>query len=136
MMGFVAVAVAVAVGAAVGGMLLAGCGTGPRTTDAAAAAERFAAALSAGDADAACAMLTPDANSAVTGSADLSCEEVILVLEGSEAEAAYVQAWGDAAQAVVGDDTIFLLNLDGSWLVDAAGCTPLNGGRYDCEVES
>jgi hypothetical protein len=45
-----------------------------------------------------------------------------------------VQVWGDAAQARVGDDTVFLREKAVGWRISGAGCAP-NGDRpYECEV--
>lgn len=115
---------------------LAGCG-GPAGGSAGAgdAAARFAVAVSAGDGDTACALLTPRARESVTGATDEVCADVITSLDESGSEAAGVQVWGDAARVEVGGDTLFLLHSAEGWLVDAAGCEPTSDGPYNCAVE-
>jgi hypothetical protein len=65
---------------------VAGCGTADRERDAAAAAERFHAALETRDGQAACAELNPETASKLEQQEKKPCEEAIVTLELSRPE--------------------------------------------------
>ncbi|MCW2602347.1 MAG: hypothetical protein JWN61_482 [Pseudonocardiales bacterium] len=113
---------------------LAGCGSGPGASAAGDAAARFAAAVADGDGAMACGLLTARASKSVAGATDEKCEDVIVALTESAEKATQVAVWGDAAQATVGEDSIFLLHYRDGWLIDAAGCARTSDGPYDCKV--
>jgi hypothetical protein len=117
---------------------VAGCGTADRERDAAAVAERFHAALEAGDGQAACAELSPETASKLEQQEKKPCEEAILSLElpegGSIAEAR-VYVTSALAHRAEGD-TDFLDRGPHGWTISAAGCEPSAPEQpYDCELE-
>jgi hypothetical protein len=101
----------------------AGCGSGG-DVPAREAVERFEAALAAGRTTEACGLLTPEA------AEDLDCTALRLP-HGSVRE---LVVRGDAAQARVGDDTVFLREKAVGWRVSGAGCARQEERPYDCEV--
>ena len=125
-------AAAVALGvvaAAVGG-----CGAAGREDAATAVAERFHAALAAGDAEAACEVLAP-ATRRELESASGTCAEALTEEDLPQAEG--VVEWtvfGGGAQVRLDGDTVFLTRSDGPWFVQAAGCTPQQDLPYDCTI--
>jgi hypothetical protein len=119
-------------------LVLAGCGASDRGPDAAAAAERFHAALEAADADAACELLAPETRSKLEQQQQAPCEEAILELElPAGATAAGTNVHVTSASVTLEDGgTTFLDEFDAGWLVSAAGCQPTAPDLpYDCELE-
>jgi hypothetical protein len=116
----------------------AGCGTADRERDAAAVAERFHAALDAGDGEAACAELNPETASKLEQQEKKSCDEAILTLElpkgGTVADTRVYLTSASAQRAEGGSD--FLDRGPHGWMVSAAGCEPTAPDQpYDCELE-
>ncbi|GIH96176.1 hypothetical protein Psi01_68060 [Planobispora siamensis] len=98
------------------------------------AAQRFYSAISAGQGDRACALLTPRAAESVESGGEACARAVTtLVMPGGEVRGAEV--WGDEAQVRLVRDTVFLHRFPQGWLVRAAGCRPHGELPYDCEVE-
>ena len=88
-------------------LALAGCGAGERADDAVAVAERFHAALEAGDGRAACEELSEETASKLEQQEKKPCEEAIVELE-----------------------------LPKGWKISAAGCREVRPEHpYDCELE-
>jgi hypothetical protein len=118
---------------------LAGCGTADREDDAAAVAERFHAALEAGDGGAACERLNPNTASRLEQQEKKPCEEAILTLElptgGSVADSRVYVTSAFTTLAEGGSD--FLDEGPLGWRVSAAGCEPTAQSQpYDCELEN
>ena len=119
-------------------LALAGCGTGERADDAAAVAERFHAALEAGDGQAACDELSEETASKLEKQEKKPCEEAVLGLGlpkgGSVADTRVEITSAVATLAEGGSD--FLDEGPDGWKIAAAGCTPtLPDQPYDCELE-
>ena len=110
--------------------LVAGCASLAPDEDAAGGvAASFHAALSASDGAAACALLAP-----ATASELDSCATAVLGVPPADGVRS-VEAFGRGAQVRMSGDTVFLTQVDGRWMVRAAGCTPRPEQPYDCEVE-
>ncbi|MQM28754.1 hypothetical protein [Glycomyces albidus] len=113
---------------------VAGCGTGQRESDAAAAADEFLTAIGEGDGAAACAVLAPEAQEDLAASEGQPCEEAVGAQQLSSEAVDDVDVWGDRAQVRAGADVLFLVELDDGWKVAAAGCSPQGDRPYECEV--
>jgi hypothetical protein len=119
-------------------LVLAGCGTAEREDDVAAVAERFHAALEAGDGVAACEELSEETASKLERQEKRPCEEAILALElpkgGTVAYRRVEQ--GSAVTRLAEGGTDFLDEGAEGWKISAAGCEPtLPEQPYDCELE-
>jgi len=120
-------------------LAVAGCGTADREDDAAAVAERFHAALEAGDGEAACEQLSEEAASKLEQQEKKPCDEAILALElpkgGTVADVRVYVTSAFTTLAEGGSD--FLDEGPLGWRVSAAGCKPTAPSQpYDCELES
>ena len=105
---------------------LAGC-AGPGAAEAQDVVEDLAGALAAGDGDAACALILPDAADGPLAG---------LAAAGPDVVVEDVHVAGRQAQVVTATDTVFLALSGDAWVVTAAGCTPRDDRPYDCEVEA
>lgn len=114
---------------------LAGCAGSPQRADVQRVAVDFVTAIEHRDGADACALLTSEARSSVSGATDVACETAVLNLDESGAGVRHVQVWGDAAQVKVGSDTVFLQDLPRGWQVRAAGCRFQPGAAYTCDVK-
>jgi ketosteroid isomerase-like protein len=115
--------------------LCGGCGVTPGTDPVARTADAWLSAVRAKDTAALCRLVTPAAaQSAETG--DETCTQALgdLDLPGAGPVGA-IQVWSDRAQVQAGGDTLFLTEVDGRWLVSAAGCTGQADRPYDCDLE-
>ncbi|MCW2762892.1 MAG: hypothetical protein JWR85_3093 [Marmoricola sp.] len=115
--------------------LATGCGAGdergPR-----AVASRFADALSSDDAAAACGLLAPETKSELEQSAGKKCAAAILAEDLPDAgTVAQLAAFGTMAQVSFVDDVMFLTEFRSGWKVMAAGCSPVPGRPYDCQLQ-
>ncbi|MFE9747688.1 hypothetical protein ACFYOT_22520 [Saccharothrix saharensis] len=104
-------------------LVLGGCGTGSDDL-VRRAAEEFTAAVSSGDSDRACDLLTEKARE------DVECSS--LDVPGGTVRS--VEVWGDAAIVRTSDDVLFLRDLTSGWRVAGAGCEPQGERPYRCEV--
>ena len=117
-------------------LLAAGCASsgphdGPR-----AAANFFEASWARHDGAAVCRVLAPQARAAVSQSARKPCAAGILDEDlPTSGPPGTTRVWGRAAQVQVPGDTLFLSRFPSGWKVIAAGCTPLAGKLYDCQVQ-
>jgi hypothetical protein len=111
---------------------LVGCASQSGRHDASDVAERFLAAASSGDAEAACALMTPQTR-ADLATADGSCARSLPAdrLGGAVTDA---DTWSDWARVNTDDGTLFLTEFESGWLVDAAGCEPNGDAPYRCVV--
>lgn len=100
-----------------------GCGSGAEDL-AREAADGFTSAVSAGDADRACSLLTERARE------DADCSS----LDVPGGPVREVEVWGDAARAVTDGDVLFLRETSAGWRVAGAGCVPRGERPYRCEV--
>jgi hypothetical protein len=119
-------------------LAVAGCGTGDRERDAAAVAERFHAALEAGEGQAACDELTEETASKLEDQEKTPCEEAILSLELPKgASVAATRVYLGSAFATLAEGGVdFLDESPDGWKVSSAGCdTTAPGQPYDCELE-
>ena len=117
---------------------LAACGTADRERDVAAVAQRFHAALEAGDGRAACADLSEATASKLEQQEKEPCEKAILAVELSKGgtvgvTGVYVQsAYASLAQG----GTDFLSKGPEGWTISSAGCRPRGTEQpYECELE-
>jgi hypothetical protein len=115
-------------------LVTAGCAAA-RSDDAADVARSWFAAIRAGDGQAACDLLAPEAARTVESGGE-PCANALLALDLPVGSVREVQVWGEAAQVRAGEDTLFLTNLAAGWRVTAAGCAPRTGRPYDCDVEA
>ncbi|MEV8437687.1 hypothetical protein AB0425_09975 [Actinosynnema sp. NPDC051121] len=104
-------------------LVLGGCGTGSDDL-ARRAAEEFTAAVSSGDSDRACDLLTERARE------DVQCSS----LDVQAGTVQSVEVWGDAAQVRTSDGVLFLRELTSGWRVSGAGCEAQGERPYKCEV--
>ncbi|WP_327010615.1 hypothetical protein OHA72_27100 [Dactylosporangium sp. NBC_01737] len=89
-----------------------------------------------GDGAAACAVLAPDTVSALEQSANASCADAIVEEDLPEpGTVRHVRVYGQRAQVVLDDDTVFLAAFPGGWRVVAAGCQPQGERPYDCVLQ-
>ncbi len=122
---------------AVLGLASSGCGSvgspsGPVTK----VSLEFGAAVRHGDGATACRMLTPSAAHEVAQSAGTTCARAI-TKQGlpNPDRRVKVERYGDSAEVVSSNDTVFLAHLPDGWKITAAGCTPNSGKPYDCIVK-
>lgn len=130
-------AVVVATALVIASVAGAGCGA-EEERDAAAAAERFQAALERGDGRAACRELSANAESAVERQENAACEEAILRLDLPRATVATkARVYLRSASVDLAEGSVtFLGEGPAGWMITAAGCTPGAPGQpYDCELE-
>jgi len=124
----------VAVVAVVLGSVLAGCGSAQREAGPSDVAEAFSAAMEAGDAEAACAILAPETLEALVASEDRDCAASLESLELPGGVVEDVAVWGDRAQVRTDADVLFLTEFESGWFVSAAGCRAQGDRPYQCEV--
>jgi len=116
---------------------LSGCGTASSEHDARGSVQRFFAALSRHDGNAACHELSEETASKVAGDEKKPCGEAVLSLGLATASIRKVSVYVDSAQAKLqGGGAVFLDETPKGWKVSAAGCKPQPGKPYDCELES
>lgn len=116
---------------------LSGCGSVRERTDAASTvAVQLLTAVQAEDGAAACAALAPETLSELEESADKPCATAILEEDlPAPAPVTSADVYGQWAQVVLSDDTVFLAMFPGGWRVVAAGCTPRTDRPYDCTLQ-
>lgn len=130
-------AAALALAAALAGAAM-GCGTTERAPDAAAAAERFHAALGDRDGEAACSELSEETASKLEQQAQAPCDEAVLELElPRDGTAAQTSVYVTTASVLLAEGgTTFLDEGADGWKVSASGCEPTAPDLpYDCELE-
>jgi outer membrane murein-binding lipoprotein Lpp len=115
--------------------MLAGCSSTPERGAVSATAQRFVRAVEAKQGAAACDRLTGSARQAVSGATKTPCARAVLNVDERGDRVRRVQVWGDAAQVVIGSDTLFLHRQRAGWAVRAAGCRRQANGVYNCEVD-
>ena len=119
-------------------LALAGCGAGDREQNVAAVAQRFHAALEAGDGHAACQQLSEETASKLEQQEKRPCEKAILSVNLPEggtvgATGVYVR---DAYASLSQGGTDFLSEGPEGWTISAAGCRPTAPEQpYECELE-
>lgn len=122
-------------GAAVATLILTtGCGSeAPAATS---VATKFVHALDNSDPTVACSYLAPETKSDLQSSAKKPCRSAIT--EEGLPSAGAVRAsktFGTMAQVRFSSDTLFLARFKSGWKVMAAGCKPLPGQPYDCQLK-
>jgi hypothetical protein len=117
--------------------LTAGCAdSGPRRDGVADTAVLLLTAARDGNGAAACAVLAPDTVAELEQSADASCADAILDEHLPDpGTVRHVRVYGQWAQVVLDDDTVFLAAFPGGWRVVAAGCQPRGERPYDCVLQ-
>jgi hypothetical protein len=112
-----------------------GCGSGaestPRTVGSA-----FADAVSGKDATRACSLLAPQTRAELEKSAGKPCASAILD-EGLPSAGAWenVESFGTMAQVKFAADVMFVAEFKTGWKIMAAGCAPVPGHPYDCQLQ-
>ena len=117
-------------------LLLSGCaGTAGDDAAAASVAVAFESALSSGDGDAACALLTANTRT-VLEDEEGACATAItaLGLDGGGA-VERSRAYARAAHVLLENDVLFLALEPAGWRVNAAGCTAQADRPYLCDLE-
>jgi hypothetical protein len=116
----------------------AGCGTDADRDQARAAAEALYAAVEAGDGQAACRQLSPQARQELEGQEQEECPDAILGLELAGVEVERVEVFlNEAAVHLSGGETVFLDETQQGWRVSALGCREQSTNRpADCEVQA
>lgn len=113
--------------------LLAVSGCSPDSAGAAAAAQDFRRAVTAGDTSAACSMLRPRVRD--KAAADSTCEDQLGSLQLPPGGTVLrTESYGRNALVEFEDDTVFLAATGSGWQVTGAGCTLREESSYDCEV--
>ncbi len=118
--------------AAVFAIATAGCAAQDERADASDTAARFLRAAQAGDAEAACALLTPRTRQDIA-TEDGPCPSALPAdeLTGSVTAA---DTWSDWAKVDTEAGSLFLARFESGWLVSAAGCLPDEDAPYHCLV--
>jgi hypothetical protein len=116
---------------------VAGCAQSePRRDAVADTAVRLSTAVRDHDGADACALLAPDTVAALERSADTVCADAILDERlPKPGTVRHVAVYGQWAQVVLDDDTVFLAVFPGGWRVVAAGCRPRGERPYDCVLQ-
>jgi hypothetical protein len=118
-------------------LALSGCGTASSEHDARGSVQRFFAAISRHDGNAACHELSEETASKVAESEKKPCGEAVLSLGLPTAPVTKVSVYVNSAQAKLqGGGAVFLDETPKGWKVSAAGCKPQPGKPYDCDLES
>jgi hypothetical protein len=121
-----------AIAAAIPVVLLTGCGalSDDEVRD-------VATSFVAADADGQCALLAPGTLSALEEDGPGGCAAAIADLPLGSGGVTSVEVWGQEAQVVLTDDTLFLTRTGRGWRISAAACTAQGPERpYDCRLES
>lgn len=132
-------------------LALAGCSAGGSArAGAEETAAHFARAIADDDGARACALLVRDAREAVETTTRARCEVGVLRLglddrqrstggstSGTSGTSGTISArvYGRAAIVEQARDTVFLARSGDTWLVRAAGCTPVEDAPYDCTLD-
>ena len=125
----------VALLAALAGSVLTGCGSAQDDVVRSVASD-FAAAVERDDGAAACRLLAPVTRSELEKAAGKPCRAAILEEDLPAAGAVEsTAAYGTMAQVSFAADTIFVTEFRTGWKVLAAGCSPVPGAPYDCQVQ-
>jgi len=110
-----------------------GCAAEERVATSSDVADEFLAAVEAGDAAAACALIAPKTREEFEFGEGEPCADTLGSLDlpagGTVDE---VEVWGDRAQARGETDTLFLVETHDGWRVAAAGCLRGEDETYDC----
>jgi hypothetical protein len=115
-------------------LLLSGCGASATPSET--VASRFTGAVAASDWDTGCSLLAPGTKAELEESAGTACPEALS--EADLPDAGRVRessAFGTMAQVRYDRDTVFVAEFRSGWKVMAAGCTPVPGHPYDCELK-
>jgi hypothetical protein len=107
----------------------------PQHDEAGEAAQRFAEAVDASDAETACALLAPATRRELEQSAGAPCSDAVMEEAKRAGGRGEVQVYGSMAQARYERDTLFLSRFDDRWLVVAAGCTRGSHAVHDCTIQ-
>lgn len=113
-----------------------GCGRGADREDATAVAERFFAAVGAGDDDIACRLLAADTRKALEDEEQKPCRDAIGAVSLAAGRPTGVQLYVTNAQAELDNgERAFLSQTADGWRVSAAGCTTGDGPPEDVPMD-
>ena len=120
--------------AAVAATAVSGCSASP--APARAVADRFYRSVEASDWSAACTYLAPDTRAELVQSTGKPCPAA-LASEAPSAPGAVGRSveYGTMTQVRYQQDTVFLARFQTGWKVMAAGCSPVAGHPYDCQLQ-
>jgi len=120
---------------AVAAVLGSGCATQTAPAPREVAGE-FAQALSAENGQDACRLLAPETRSQLVRAAGEPCASAILEEELPEqGPVERSSSFGTMAEITYAADTMFLTEFPCGWKVMAAGCAPVTGHPYDCQLQ-
>jgi hypothetical protein len=123
----------VSVAAAVGALLLGGCGS-VHEDEIDAVVRAFTDP--AGDLGTRCDLLAPSTLTAATDEGSGSCPDAMAEVPTGTGELTAVEVWGEEAQARLTDDTLFLTRTPDGWRITAAACRPQGADvPYECALE-
>jgi hypothetical protein len=115
-------------------VLLAACSS-PQQNDVEDTADRFEEAVGASNAPAACALLAPATREELEQSSGKPCDQAIMEEATPAGGRRGAEVFGSMGQVEFADDTVFLSQFDGRWLVVAASCTPGPHQVHDCKIQ-
>ena len=99
-------------------------------------AGQFAHALFVENGRDACSLLAPDTRSQLVQAAGEPCASAIIEEELPEpGPVEKSSSFGTMAEITYAADTMFLTEFPGGWKVMAAGCAPVPGHPYDCQLQ-
>jgi hypothetical protein len=95
-----------------------------------------AAAFSAGDPAARCAVLAAGTLQTLEREEQQPCVEAVGQLPLGSGAVVSVEVWGEDALVHLTDDTLFLTLTPSGWQVSAGGCQPQPDAPYVCQLEA
>lgn len=116
-------------------LVLAGTACAVDTASPARAAERFHAAISAHQEEAACGLLARKTADRLPDPGQTCADALRGLRFGPAGQVTEVSVWGEDAQVRLAGDTLFLHRFTDGWRVKAAGCRPVRDLPYECEVD-
>jgi hypothetical protein len=101
-----------------------------------AVADEFAHALAADNGRGACTLLAPETRSQLVKSAGQPCASAILEEDlPAPGPVEGFSSFGTMTEVTFAMDTMFVTELPVGWKVMAAGCAPVPGHPYDCQLQ-
>lgn len=117
-------------------LVLSGCSS-ERESSVERVTEQFHMSLRDSDGQAACALLSDDAQQEVAQSQGSTCgAEIVQSGLPDSGRPRSAEVFGTAAQVRYDDDVVFLARYGDGWRVIAAGCAAVTDAPYDCAVQA